>query len=88
MPTAVIDIRVIPRARRNSVDGTRAGALLIRLAAPPVDGAANDALIEFLAELLGVPRRDISLIAGEKSRDKRVRIEGLAAEVATARLLR
>ena len=85
---AVIDIRVIPRSPRTRVDGTRGAAILIRLAAPPVDGAANDALIAFLSEALGVPRRDITLIAGEKSRDKRVRIEGLAAEVATARLLR
>ena len=87
-PSAVIDIRVIQRSPRTRVDGTRGAAIRIRLAAPPVDGAANDALIAFLSEALGVPRRDITLIAGEKSRDKRVRIEGLAAEVATARLLR
>jgi uncharacterized protein (TIGR00251 family) len=86
--SAVLDIRVIPRARRNSVDGMRAGAFLIRLAAPPVDGAANEALLAFLADVLDVPRRNLAIVSGEKSRDKRVRIEGLAAEVATARLLR
>jgi uncharacterized protein (TIGR00251 family) len=86
--SVVLDIRVIPRARRNSVDGMRAGAFLIRLAAPPVDGAANDALLVFLAQVLDLPRRNLAIVSGEKSRDKRVRIEGLAAEVATARLLR
>jgi uncharacterized protein (TIGR00251 family) len=66
----------------------RAGAFLIRLAAPPVDGAANEALLAFLAEVLDAPRRSIAIISGEKSRAKRIRIEGLAVEVVTARLLR
>jgi uncharacterized protein (TIGR00251 family) len=83
---AVIDIRVIPRARRNSVDGMRAGAFLIRLAAPPVDGAANDALLTFLADVLDVPRRNISIVSGDKSRDKRVRVVGLDQQSAIARL--
>ena len=87
MTFAVLDIRVIPRAPRTRVDGTRGGALLIRLAAPPVDGAANDALIAFLATALALPRRNISIGSGEKSRDKRVRIEGLHEAAARARLL-
>jgi len=58
------------------VDGLRGDAVLIRLAAPPVEGAANEALIAFLSEALGVPRRSIAIVSGEKSRDKRVRIEG------------
>jgi len=70
------------------VDGTRAGAILIRLAAPPVEGAANDALIAFLADRLDLPRRNIALVSGEKSRDKRVRIEGVDEATARARLLR
>jgi hypothetical protein len=85
---AVIDIRVIPRAPRTRVDGTRGGAILIRLAAPPVDGAANDELIAFLSDALGLPRSNISIVAGEKSRDKRVQVVGLDAAVARARLLR
>jgi uncharacterized protein (TIGR00251 family) len=64
----------------------RRGAFVIRLAAPPVDGAANDALLAFLADALDVPRRDISLVSGEKSRDKRVRIVGLDQQSAIARL--
>ncbi len=83
----MIDVRVIPRAPRTRVDGTRGGAILIRLAAPPVDGAANDALIAFLSETLALPRRGITLVAGEKSRDKRVRIEGLEQATARTRLL-
>ena len=70
------------------MDGTRAGAILIRLAAPPVEGAANDALIAFLADRLDLPRRNIALVSGEKSRDKRVRIEGVDEATARARLLR
>jgi len=84
---AVLDIRVIPRAPRTRVDGTRGGALLIRLAAPPVDGAANDALITFLADALALPRRNLSIVSGEKSRDKRVRIEGIDEPAARTRLL-
>lgn len=78
---------MIPRAPRTRVDGTRGGAILIRLAAPPVDGAANDALIAFLSEALALPRRNIRLVSGEKSRDKRVAIEGLERAAAVARLL-
>jgi uncharacterized protein (TIGR00251 family) len=87
VPGAVLDIRVIPRAPRSRVDGTRGGAILIRLAAPPVDGAANDALVAFLAQALALPRRNIRIVFGDTSRDKRVEIEGLDEAVARARLL-
>jgi uncharacterized protein (TIGR00251 family) len=66
----------------------RAGAFLVRLAAPPVDGAANEALVAFLADALDLPRRNITLVAGEKSRSKRVQIVGLEIESVRARLLR
>lgn len=82
-----IDIRVIPRASRTRVDGERAGAILIRLAAPPVDGAANDALVAYLAEVLDLPRRNITLVAGATSRNKRVKIDGLDGNAVRARLL-
>jgi len=65
----------------------RGAAVLIRLAAPPVEGAANEALVAFLSEALGVPRRQITIVSGEKSRDKRLRIAGIEREVALARLL-
>jgi uncharacterized protein (TIGR00251 family) len=87
-PSAIIDVRVVPRARRTCVDGERAGAILIRLAAPPVDGAANAALVAFLSDALGLSRRDVTVVAGERSRDKRVRITGLAESAVRARLLK
>jgi uncharacterized protein (TIGR00251 family) len=61
---------------------------LIRLAAPPIEGAANEALVSFLADALGVPRRGITIVSGKKSRDKRVRIDGLDEATARERLLR
>jgi uncharacterized protein len=79
---------VIPRAPRTRVDGTRGGAVLIRLAAPPVDGAANEALIAFLADALELPRRNIRIVSGEKSRDKRVHVAGMNESTALERLLR
>ena len=85
---AILDIRVIPRSPRTRVDGRRGNAILVRLAAPPVEGAANDALIAFLSDALDVPRRDVTLVSGERSRDKRVRIDGVDEATAIARLLR
>ena len=72
-----IDVRVVPRAGRSGVDGERDGRLLVRLAAPPVDDAANDALIELLAKLCERPKRAVRIVSGEKSRSKRVSIDGL-----------
>lgn len=77
--SVLITVRVIPRAARSQIAGTRNDALLVRLSAPPVDGAANAELIEVLAAALDVPRRDISLIAGDRSRTKRVQVRGLRA---------
>ena len=82
-----LDVRVIPRARRTETAGLRNGALLVRLAAPPVDGAANTALVAFLASTLGVPSRAVQLLSGERGRQKRVLIAGaLVAQVETALL--
>jgi len=66
----------------------RGAAILVRLAAPPVDGAANDALIAFLSAALDIPRRQITIVSGERSRDKRVRIAGIGTEAAISQLLR
>ena len=82
----VLDIKVVPRAGTNMVAGTRDGALLIRLAAAPVDGAANDELIALLARLLDVPKRHITIISGDKNRTKRVKVLGVSAAVARERL--
>jgi uncharacterized protein (TIGR00251 family) len=80
-----IVVRVIPRAPRTEISGLRNGALLVRLAAPPVDDAANDALLEFFARILRCPRRYVELASGARSRDKRVRVTGVPlAEVEAA----
>jgi uncharacterized protein (TIGR00251 family) len=77
---------VIPRARKTEIAGTRGDAILVRLAAPPVEGAANEALIAVIAEWLGVPRRTVQIVSGERSRRKRVAVAGLSAEQLRARL--
>lgn len=70
-------MRVIPRAGRSGLAGMRAGAVLVRLAAAPVDGAANDELVTVLARALDLPKRAITIVSGERSRSKRVRVQGL-----------
>ena len=77
-------VQVQPRASRSRVVGEHGGYLKVQLAAPPVDGAANAALLELLADLLGVPRRQVSLVSGESSRRKRVRAAGVDAPRAEA----
>jgi hypothetical protein len=66
--------------------GTRDDTLLIRLTAAPVDGAANTALITLLADIIGVPKRQIAIVSGEKSRTKRVKVMGVTADVVRQRL--
>ena len=70
-------MRVIPRASKPGIAGTRDGALLVRLNAPPVEGAANSELIQVISDALGVPKRSISIVSGQRSRLKRVRVEGV-----------
>ena len=72
-----LDVRVVPRAGRTGLGGYRGGVLVVRLAAAPVEGAANDALVEFIADVVGRPKRDISILTGHKSRTKRIAIAGL-----------
>ena len=75
----VLSVRVIPRARKTEIAGTRGDALVVRLAAPPVEGAANEALVALLADRLHVPRRAIRIVSGDRSRAKRVAVEGVTA---------
>jgi uncharacterized protein (TIGR00251 family) len=82
-----LEIRVIPRAGRSGFAGLRDGALLVKLAAAPVDGAANDELITLLANALRVPKRDITIVSGEHSRSKRVRVNGIDRQLALAKLI-
>jgi uncharacterized protein (TIGR00251 family) len=73
-------VRVQPRAGRSKVAGVRGGALLLRVAAPPVDGAANEELVRLLAGWLGVARRDVSIVGGAASRSKLVDVRGVSVE--------
>ncbi|MEO6816874.1 MAG: DUF167 domain-containing protein [Edaphobacter sp.] len=80
-----LPVRVRPEAKKNDIAGIHAGAVKISLTAPPVDGRANEALIEFVAELLRIPRSRIDLLSGTTSRMKVLRITGKsAAEVQAA----
>ena len=69
-----------PRARKTECAGFRDDVLVIRVAAPPVEGAANDALIEFFSSSFHVPRRAVHIVGGERARQKRVAIEGVTRE--------
>ena len=82
----LIDVRVIPRAGKSGVAGLRDGALLVRLAAAPVDGAANVELIAVLASALHLPKRCIRIVSGDRSRSKRVQIAGMTAAAVLAAL--
>ena len=82
-----IEVRVIPRAAQSGVAGTRDGALLVRLNAPPVEGAANDELIAVIAKAVGVPRRAVTIVSGERNRTKRIAIAGITIEAAQRCLL-
>lgn len=82
----VLDVRVIPRSSNAGVVGVRQDALLIRLTAPPAEGQANQQLLEVLAATLEVPKRSITIVAGSRSRNKRVRITGVTVQEVTANL--
>jgi uncharacterized protein (TIGR00251 family) len=73
-------VRVVPRASRTQVAGERDGALRVRVAAPPVEGAANEELTRFFAKLLGVAKRDVEIIAGLASKNKVVRVRHIRRE--------
>jgi hypothetical protein len=73
----LLNVRVIPRAGRSGLAGTRDNALLVRLNAPPVEGAANAELLDVLAEILDVPKRALTIVSGERSRSKRVLVSGV-----------
>lgn len=70
-----VEVRVVPRARRDEIAGERDGRLLVRTTAPPVDGAANDAVRRLVADHFGVKAGQVALVRGERSRDKVLRIE-------------
>jgi uncharacterized protein len=83
---ATFAVRVHPRAKKNGIIGEVGGALKVALTAPPIEGRANEACLEFLANLLDVPRSSIAIAAGQSSRNKVIRIAGLSAAEVRLRL--
>jgi uncharacterized protein (TIGR00251 family) len=79
-------VRVTPRAHKSEIVGVQGDALKVKLAAPPVEGAANAALCAFLADQLGVRRNAVTLMAGQTSRQKVVRVEGMIVDEVQTRL--
>jgi uncharacterized protein len=79
-------VRVHPRAKKNAITGEVGGALKVSLTAPPIDGKANTACVEFFAKLLKVPRSSVTIASGQTSRQKVIRISGLSAEEVRKRI--
>ena len=77
MPACTLELKIIPNAPREEIAGWLGDALKVKVHAPALEGRANDALLEFLAGKLGLPRRAVTLVRGDKSRHKVVRITGL-----------
>ena len=82
----VFNVRVIPRASRPGLAGIQEGALKLRLAAPPVEGKANDECIRLLAQVLGVKKGQVTILAGHTGRTKTVAVAGIGPEAVTAAL--
>jgi uncharacterized protein (TIGR00251 family) len=83
---ATFAVKVHPRAKKNAITGAVGDALKLALTAPPVDGKANEACVEFFAKLLQVPRSSVTIAAGHTSRNKEIRVAGLSAEEVIRRL--
>ena len=83
---AILRVHLTPRGSRNEVCGLRKGVLYVKLTAPPVENAANKALVEFVADLLGVRKSDVEIISGHRSREKTLRVSGVTQAGVAARL--
>ena len=81
-----IEARVTPRASKNAIEGIREGRILVRVTASPVDEAANQAVIEIVSKALGLPRRDVSIVAGDHSRMKSLAVSGVSESDVRQRL--
>jgi uncharacterized protein (TIGR00251 family) len=84
--TVTFSVKVHPRSKKNAITGEVGDQLKLSLTAPPVDGKANEACIEFFANLLKVPRSSVSIAAGQTSRNKVIRVAGLSADELEKRL--
>jgi uncharacterized protein len=79
-------VRIQPRAKKDAITGEFGDALKVSLTAPPIDGRANEACVEFFAKLLKVPRSSVTIASGQSSRNKVIRVAGLTAEQLRERL--
>jgi hypothetical protein len=84
---AALAVYVVPRARRTEVAGRHGGIVKIKLAAPPVDGAANEELVRFVAASVGVPRSAVTIASGASGRRKIIAVRGVAAATVAQALL-
>ena len=84
--STTLNVRIHPHAKMNGITGKIGDALKVSLTAPPVDGKANEACIEFFAKLLKVPRSSVTIAAGQTSRNKVIRVAGLSAKEVETRL--
>ena len=73
-----LEVRVTPRSSKTGLDGVRDGRLIVRVNAPPVDDAANAAVVQTLAKILGVPRRSVRIVSGQAGRNKSIEIGGVS----------
>ena len=80
MADTTLKIRLTPRGSRNEILGWEGDTLRVKITAPPVEGAANKACVEFIADGLGIKRGQVSIISGDKSRDKVLKITGMSEE--------
>ncbi len=83
---ATFRVRVVPRASRNEIVGVQGEALKVRLAAPPVEGRANEALVTFLAEVLGLRPRQVRVLSGHTGREKVIAVAGIEARELARRI--
>ena len=83
----LLDVHLQPGARRSALCGEHGGRLKIAIAAPPLEGRANEALVEWLAKQIDLPRRQVQLVAGRRSRDKTLRAAGISAAQVLRRLV-
>ncbi len=79
-------VRVTPGAKRNSIEGLKDGVWRIKIAAPPVEGKANEALVNYLSEVLGVRKNSFSLMKGETSRNKLLSVKGITPQEVSSKL--
>ncbi len=73
-----VEARIVPKSSRNEIIGLEGGIVKIKVTAPPVEGMANRAVIELISKKLKVPKKDIEIISGDKSKNKRIRVHGVS----------